>query len=75
MQIGQRSGAAGLKGGARVARGKLNVVAKQYSGPPPAWPRRVVVPEVQPRDGPKVRGLLLGWGGSGFAERERGRES
>lgn len=34
---------------------RLNVVAKA-AGPPPAWDKRVVVPEVQPRDTPKVRG-------------------
>lgn len=27
---------------------------KQDAGPPPAWPRRVVVPEVEPRTTPKV---------------------
>lgn len=32
----------------------VQVVAKQYSGPPPAWDRRVVVPDVKPRDTPKV---------------------
>ena len=54
MQIKQRPGAAGLR--AKQSRApRLNVAAKQYSGPPPAWPKRVVVPEVQPRDGPKVR--------------------
>lgn len=29
-------------------------VQHQAQGPPPAWDKRVVVPEVQPRDTPKV---------------------
>jgi hypothetical protein len=40
-----------------VRRSSLQVVAEQQrQGPPPAWDRRVVVPEVQPRDTPKVCG-------------------
>lgn len=53
MQIKQRPGVAGLP--QARGRSRLNVTAKSYSGPPPAWNKRVVVPEVQPRDGPKVR--------------------
>jgi hypothetical protein len=53
MQIKARPGASGVR--APRSRGALNIVAKQYTGPPPAWNKRVVVPEVQPRDGPKVR--------------------
>jgi hypothetical protein len=35
---------------------RLNVVAQQAAvSVPPAWNKRVVVPEVQPRDTPKVR--------------------
>jgi len=46
-------------GVARVSRNvqrcsRLHVVASTVSGPPPAWNKRVVVPEVQPRDSPKV---------------------
>lgn len=52
MQIKQRPGATGVNARGRT---RLNVVAKQYTGPPPAWNKRVVVPDVQPRDGPKVR--------------------
>lgn len=37
-----------------VRRSSLKVLAEQQQGPPPAWDRRVVVPEVQPRDTPKV---------------------
>lgn len=60
MQMKQRAASSGVRASGRVSRGnKLNVVAKQYAGPPPAWPRRVVVPEVQPRDGPKVRGASV----------------
>eukprot|EP00775_Hariotina_reticulata_P009654 gene9654-9814_t len=46
---------------ARVSRNvqrcsRLHVVASTVSGtPPPAWNKRVVVPEVEPRDSPKVR--------------------
>ncbi len=29
--------------------------AQKAAVPPPAWPQRVVVPEVQPRSDPKVR--------------------
>ena len=32
----------------------VRVSAKQGATVPPAWPKRVVVPEVEPRDGPKV---------------------
>jgi hypothetical protein len=43
---------------ARVSRSSLRCkalnVQHQAQGPPPAWDRRVVVPEVKPRDTPKV---------------------
>jgi hypothetical protein len=52
MQIKARPGAAGVR--APKSRTRLSIAAKQYSGPPPAWNKRVVVPEVEPRDGPKV---------------------
>lgn len=32
--------------------------APSSSGPPPAWPRRVVVPEVKERSDPKVSGFI-----------------
>ena len=42
----------------RVSRSSLRChalnVTHQAAGPPPAWDRRVVVPEVEPRDTPKV---------------------
>jgi hypothetical protein len=42
----------------RVSRSSLRChalnVTHQAAGPPPAWDKRVVVPEVQPRDTPKV---------------------
>lgn len=34
-------------------------VTHQAAGPPPAWDKRVVVPEVQPRDTPKVSWRVL----------------
>jgi hypothetical protein len=50
---------------ARLGRGRLQVLAKSYQGPPPAWNKRVVVPEVEPRDGPKVihidERVSMGW--------------
>eukprot|EP00878_Enallax_costatus_P001674 GHUV01001827.1.p1 GENE.GHUV01001827.1~~GHUV01001827.1.p1 ORF type:complete len:464 (+),score=107.87 GHUV01001827.1:112-1503(+) len=54
----------------RVARNvqrsrTVQVVAKQDSGPPPAWDRRVVVPEVEPRDTPKPFSVLGSTGSIG----------
>lgn len=48
--------APGMRGSRCVRRSSLKVAAEQQRGrgPPPAWDRRVVVPEVQPRDTPKV---------------------
>lgn len=46
-----------------VKRSCMQVRAEQAGGPPPAWPRRVVVPEMKPRDTPKVcvKALILGY--------------
>ncbi|KAF8060091.1 hypothetical protein HT031_005030 [Scenedesmus sp. PABB004] len=45
----------------------VRVMAKQQqsAGPPPAWDRRVVVPEVQPRDTPKPFSVLGSTGSIG----------
>jgi len=47
----------------RVSRSALRCkalnVTHQQQGPPPAWDKRVVVPEVQPRDTPKVSNVTL----------------
>ncbi|GBF99000.1 1-deoxy-D-xylulose 5-phosphate reductoisomerase [Raphidocelis subcapitata] len=63
MQAQTRVGASGVR--VQRSRGRLNVSAKQYSGPPPAWPKRVVVPEVKPRDGPKPFSVLGSTGSIG----------
>mgnify|MGYP001811095099 CR=1 FL=1 len=43
---------------ARVSRSSLRCnalnITHQAQGPPPAWDKRVVVPEVEPRSTPKV---------------------
>lgn len=48
----------------RVSRSSLRCkalnVQHQAQGPPPAWDKRVVVPEVQPRDTPKVCVVTFG---------------
>eukprot|EP00879_Flechtneria_rotunda_P017055 GHRR01017862.1.p1 GENE.GHRR01017862.1~~GHRR01017862.1.p1 ORF type:complete len:352 (+),score=114.32 GHRR01017862.1:321-1376(+) len=43
----------------------VHVSALQNSGPPPAWDRRVVVPEVEPRDKPKPFSVLGSTGSIG----------
>lgn len=54
---------------ARVSRSSLRCkalnVQHQAQGPPPAWDRRVVVPEVKPRDTPKPLSLLGSTGSIG----------